>query len=1109
MSVTARQSDLFAGDVWETIYQAWPQINFNATDPVSIAAALRNYIQINYPESFNDWIVSSEFVAIIDLLAWLAGTLAYKTDLAARENFIDTAEARESILRLARFLSYNPNRCQPSTGILKLTAVATDDDVYDSFSNDLINTTVLWNDPNNINWQDQFTAILNDALVNTNPFGVPLSQGTVSGIATQLYRLNGLAANSSLGFSMIVSGTSMDFEVCNGDFTDGGTLFERTPNPNNAFQFYYLNDGQGNASARTGFFLLFKQGTTQSQTFNLATPVENQLIDISSTNVNDTDVWVQTVDDSGNVTITWTIVPAIFNSNITYNNVPVDQRNICAVLTRDNDQVTIRFSDGNFGNAPTGNIQVTYRVSNGLAYQINPSDITSVQIPFSYVNTNGVNHTLTVTFSLMESVANSAASETIEQIRQRAPQVYGTQGRMVSGQDYNSFPLSTNLAVKIQAVNRVYSGQSRYIDLHDPTGTYQDLSIFADDGIFFRDSAETYFEISTTQNLTAEQITINYIQPTLTQYTTSNVIRDVLMQNVLNDSITPPGGLTWTTASADLFATTGWFNIIANIVQPGAMIQFDINSTPTWVAVIGIAGAINMVPEANTAGPVTLSQEVPTGSTVLAVLPSCTVQPSSTVFTAIQNNISLRLSFTLWYDYYNSNSVVGPAWVVAGPQNDFGPPEPALNGTLLQVMNVNYTAGVWRITSLGLRYVWESISAVEFFDNGVRSLAQLTGEADLDLIRVMRINRDLNNTQGYALTQDYFLTIDRIWTYPGGTPEDRRTTVVLYDGNGDGYPSAPDTYYKLINDSVVQDTYLFWSNAADPPYDEPLYTVIAYDTSTLRQAATPAVGTVGFQVTSTASYLADETFWVYGGTTLGWQQDVTQTYRMERGRGPNIAASWVTADGTLTPTGDELIFQWKHYATSDHRIDPASTNIIDIFVLTYAYDTAVRQWIANGALPADQPTAPTELDLSLSFASLETFKMFSDTIVWRPVSYKYLFGQNAGPELQAQFKVIRLTNASISDGQIQSGVIAAINTFFAVNNWDFGETFYYTELAAYIHQQMVGQIASVVLVPTAADSVFGDGFEIDCDPDEIFISTAQVSDVVIITSNTAVNLRIS
>ena len=30
-------------------------------------------------------------------------------------------------------------------------------------------------------------------------------------------------------------------------------------------------------------------------------------------------------------------------------------------------------------------------------------------------------------------------------------------------------------------------------------------------------------------------------------------------------------------------------------------------------------------------------------------------------------------------------------------------------------------------------------------------------------------------------------------------------------------------------------------------------------------------------------------------------------------------------------------------------------------------------------------------------------------------------------------------------------VIEAVNEYFDVANWDFGETFYYTELSAYIH----------------------------------------------------------
>lgn len=203
-----------------------------------------------------------------------------------------------------------------------------------------------------------------------------------------------------------------------------------------------------------------------------------------------------------------------------------------------------------------------------------------------------------------------------------------------------------------------------------------------------------------------------------------------------------------------------------------------------------------------------------------------------------------------------------------------------------------------------------------------------------------------------------------------------------------------------------------------------------------------------------------------------------------------------------------LSFQWKHFASNEHRIDPARTNVHDIFVLTSEYDYLTRLWIKQGADIEELPEPPTELDLRLAFEQFEDYRMFSDQIVWRPAKYKFLFGNGAEDQLKGKLKVVKLQNSTLSDGEIASQVVRAINTYFDVQYWDFGETFYFTELAGYIHQQLANIVASVVFVPTFANANFGDGFEVRCRPDEIFISTAQVSDVQIIASNTATNLRI-
>ena len=88
----------------------------------------------------------------------------------------------------------------------------------------------------------------------------------------------------------------------------------------------------------------------------------------------------------------------------------------------------------------------------------------------------------------------------------------------------------------------------------------------------------------------------------------------------------------------------------------------------------------------------------------------------------------------------------------------------------------------------------------------------------------------------------------------------------------------------------------------------------------------------------------------------------------------------------------------------------------------------------------------------------------------------------------------------MSDAVIKTRVIAAINEFFALDNWDFGDTFYFTELAAYVHNQLAPDLLTVVIVPNQSGQTFGSLFQIGSAADEIFISGATVDDVSIITA---------
>jgi len=234
-----------------------------------------------------------------------------------------------------------------------------------------------------------------------------------------------------------------------------------------------------------------------------------------------------------------------------------------------------------------------------------------------------------------------------------------------------------------------------------------------------------------------------------------------------------------------------------------------------------------------------------------------------------------------------------------------------------------------------------------------------------------------------------------------------------------------------------------------------------------------------------------------GLSFVGFVKDTT--HQVKNGRSFTLDTSSVE--------NNPLFFVWKHYAPTNNRIDPSVTNIIDMTLLTSSYYSDVVKW-KNGSLGLDKfPTAPTPESLRTQFSDLNKYKMSSDQLIYSPAKFKMLFGKRSETQLRAKFKIIRNANTNVTENEIKSRVVLAIDDFFDINNWDFGESFYYTELAAYIHQKLSNVIASAVIVPQDRNSYFGDLFQIKSEPNELFLSTATVSDVEIVSNLTEINLR--
>ena len=109
--------------------------------------------------------------------------------------------------------------------------------------------------------------------------------------------------------------------------------------------------------------------------------------------------------------------------------------------------------------------------------------------------------------------------------------------------------------------------------------------------------------------------------------------------------------------------------------------------------------------------------------------------------------------------------------------------------------------------------------------------------------------------------------------------------------------------------------------------------------------------------------------------------------------------------------------------------------------------------------------------------------------------------------MQASFKVVKNKSTLISDNEIKARVVAAVNDYFAIENWDFGDTFFFSELSAYLHNILAPDVLSIIIVPRSSTASFGSLYQIQSQSDEIFISSATVNDVDIIDVITAAQLR--
>lgn len=956
-------------EVWEKVYDAFQQINFAAWDYNTIKQSLLDYIKVYKPEDFNDYIESSEFITILELFAYVGELLSYRLDVNAHENFITTARRKESVLRLAKMLSYNASRNLPARGLVKITSVSTTERTFDSMGTNITNKTIYWNDLHNSNWKEQFILVMNRILEQKFGSVLPSDRVQVDDILFELYRMSGTSSNSEvLTYSVSVSGNSYPMEIVPARLDAETGPYEKRPDKRQKMSVMYLNDGLGDSSENSGFFFFTKQGTLEQirASFDGVTP--NQFYDINVENCNQSDIWLNNVDSvtgrildedttDGNLKSgEWMQVDIANSQNVLFNT--TSYKNKYEVQTMDSDKIRLIFGDGNFANIPSGAFDVWYRRSANEDLVIPSSSVQNVPISLSYYNAGNREENITFSVSLISPIQNSAKSEDIEQIRRIAPAVFYTQDRMVNGKDYNEFMLQNNSILKLRAINRTFSGDSKYITWHDAREHYENVKIFGDD---------------------------------LTLYYNTYNIETVIG----GENVPPPDG----GANARLVDS-----IFSNYLQP------VLDTEPYFI------------------------KTVLYGIDPLNVRKKFNANETAAIKSAMRNIIN------------------------AAPDRFFLIFDPQLNAftiTTSEVDGWDFKISLefddnWTIVYNGLKLTVHSSGTKFWQDNNDKKVITYdTLNANFDNIVILQANPAPDGLG--ILDRNYYFRILKQELIDKGEYAGQYSihdlTVIPDDMNNDYIPDDV-RLTGIIN--PTQDYVYFRRDGTHSPWE-----FIPRSDNTIALYENDVEHELGL-----------------------WKREI--------GR-------------------EGLNFAWFHRTPRYHLLDPSTTNIIDIYVIPRGYYLAYRMWLNNEL--QNPPVPPTSHQLRGDYRDMLQSKMISDTIILHPGKIKIIFGDKADPHMRANIKVVRTTTTGLTNNQIKSRVTELTKEFFDINKWEFGETFYFSELASYIHLKLGNDIDSLVLVPSATGQSYGDLQQIYAREDEIIQPHITVNNVEIVESLSPKNLK--
>lgn len=989
-------------------------VTYSAFDFTSIKRSLLEYLQTYHPEYFNNLIETDELLPLIEMFAYVGELYSYRADMNTQEHILFKATRKSSAIQLANMMGYTTSRRSAATGLLKIMSISTTEVLHDSLGDSLRNVPIKWNDPLNRDWQAQFHLVLNRILNNQVGIVSNTDKTSIEGILVERYATNtNPVTNGVIGFSITVNGTTMPMEIVSAELSNS-TIIEDRPVGDRSMSILFLNDGLGYGSSNTGFFMMVKQGILSKYVMNFDGKTPNLVHELPVIGVNETDVFLNSVDQRDNLLTKWDEVP-----NVAYNN--ATHRNVYQIETLENDGVRLVYGDGSYSAIPSGRYNCWARVSESFDHSIPTLAITNKQISLNYYDSMGNIQTITFDVALQSPITNASQSETLDKIKSAAPGVFYTQDRMVNGQDHNNFLMQDPTIIKTKAVNRTFVGHSKYKGWYDGSEVYDNVRLFGEDGVLYYSN-------------------------------------DVKLRTVAN-----PSNLVPINAFIDLH------------VEP-LLEQPDL-----WIFV---AQRIKKVPEIRKY--LTIHEKQSLEAKLRLLIRGAWI--------GINWNDETRV----WDMNVNGNADVG-------------------NDLEIRVLD---TAKGWTTATRVSRLILHS-NTMKFWDYDVSSTVDYdTLSPTKDKVTVLRTNS--NNERTGILHDDVVFSVVNLYTPYTNLPNQltvdySRVEVIGADRDGDKFPDdlfSESLFNRRFVVTVPQNTINYVVNLPE--------TYVGSD-GTFENEIKQVVNEQGNSVsyTQAAPYVVSDTITIpntgTGGKFTVYFNDYVYFYKNPLAASSELVLAEPTAvvkeycarkvPGYHRFVGrSHLYFLWQHFSDQYELVDPAKTNITDIYVVTKQHYNNTMLWLGATDVSIPQPAAPTYRDLQIRYAQYLAKGMISTENVLRPARFKILYGQRARSEARAKIQLV-LRGASVSQLTVKQEVVELVRQYFDISRVGFGEVIYFSDVAGYITTKSKYNIGSVLLVPLFPAYSFGDLYEIRCAVDEIPVPDITTSDIEIVDNITTLNIR--